>query len=491
MPVLAKIEASQVSSRDRGVEQAPSFIDPDNKDFNSFISVCGDRPSLFVSTSDGASCDEGIEGYVIASNDDGPSVVSRLYVGAGTFTGLTIADLQTGFADEVIRVYVDDLSAPAYEGSLLDLQSGTSAPFTAPFASSAGAAVVSYVPISYRSKLRIVLDNLRTDSTLYYYQIEQRSAGDTVAFDTDTVARALTKEANRLESSARGDQDTSAWNDATKTIAPGEKVTVLDHRGAGTVKRLRFTLDVSALDDVTLQMIWDGQSKPAIDARLGSLFACDPTPGAFDTLPMSVALDGSGAMLTLTLPMPFAARAVVALTNDGIASHDVRTRVDGVDGVPTADWGYLRTVSNQRSSPDQGERYEAAAIDGRGKYVGTVMQMLGQANPTTSLPDPFNFLEGDDHSVADGRVVTQGSGVEEYFDGGWYFIRGTFSAPFSAAVSVGARAPDVPGQVTAVRWSILGDAIDFQKSFGLSFEYGANSPTTALDYASTAFYYAK
>jgi hypothetical protein len=42
-----------------------------------------------------------------------------------------------------------------------------------------------------------------------------------------------------------------------------------------------------------------------------------------------------------------------------------------------------------------------------------------------------------------------------------------------------------------VRWSILGDAIDFQKSFGLSFEYGANSPTTALDYASTAFYYAK
>ncbi|HEX4340670.1 MAG TPA: hypothetical protein VH062_32400 [Polyangiaceae bacterium] len=58
-------------------------------------------------------------------------------------------------------------------------------------------------------------------------------------------------------------------------------------------------------------------------------------------------------------------------------------------------------------------------------------------------------------------------------------------------MSIGARAPDVPGQVTAVRWSLLGDAIDFQKSFDLSFEYGANSPATALDYASAALYYAK
>ena len=73
----------------------------------------------------------------------------------------------------------------------------------------------------------------------------------------------------------------------------------------------------------------------------------------------------------------------------------------------------------------------------------------------------------------------------------WYFVHGTFSATFSAAVSVGERAPDIPGQVTAVRWSLLGDAIDFQRSFDFSFEYVANSPPTALDHSSVAVYYSK
>ena len=57
-------------------------------------------------------------------------------------------------------------------------------------------------------------------------------------------------------------------------------------------------------------------------------------------------------------------------------------------------------------------------------------------------------------------------------------------------VSVGPREPGVPGQATAVRWSLLGDAIDFHNSFNLSFEYGANAPATAIDYSSVAFYYA-
>src|SRR5581483_11285520 len=165
--------------------------------------------------------------------------------------------------------------------------------------------------------------------------------------------------------------------------------------------------------------------------------------------------------------------------------------IDGVEGVPAADWGYLRTVSNHRASPEPGERYQVASINARGKYVGTVMRMLGQANPTGSFPDPFNFLEGDDLTLADGKIVTQGTGVEESFDGGWYFVHGPFSAPFSAAVSVGPRAPDIPGQVTAVRWSLLGDAIDFRRSLDLSYEYGADSPVTAIEYGSVALYYAR
>lgn len=392
---------------------------------------------------------------------------------------------------ETIRIYVDDLSRPAYEGPLADLETGANAPFVPPLTTDNRGALVSYVPISYRSRLRIVLDDLLSPATVYYHQVDLRAADETAPFDVASLARVLGKGVTRLESSAKGTPGTSAWKDEKSTLAPGEELTVLDHAGAGTLKRMKLTLDTAALDHVRLRITWDSRSKPAVDAPLDVLFACRPTPATFTTLPMSAEVNGARATLTLSLPMPFSQNARVVLSNEGAEAYDVEARFDGVEGVPSDKWGYLHAIYNHRAAPDLGERYEVVNVEGAGKYVGTVLAMLGQTNPTTSLKDPFNFLEGDDLSVADGTPVTMGTGVEEYFDSGWYFVNGVFSAPFSAVVSVGPRAPDVPGQATAVRWSLLGDAIDFQHSFNLSFEYGANAPATAIDYSSVAFYYAQ
>ena len=41
------------------------------------------------------------------------------------------------------------------------------------------------------------------------------------------------------------------------------------------------------------------------------------------------------------------------------------------------------------------------------------------------------------------------------------------------------------------RWYILSDAINFQSSLDLEFEYGANKPYIISDYASVAFFYLK
>jgi hypothetical protein len=59
-----------------------------------------------------------------------------------------LSKLNTGFVDEVVRVYVDDLTKPAYEARLADLQAGTDPLFAPPLTSSQSGAVVSYVPIS-------------------------------------------------------------------------------------------------------------------------------------------------------------------------------------------------------------------------------------------------------------------------------------------------------------------------------------------------------
>jgi hypothetical protein len=44
-------------------------------------------------------------------------------------------------------------------------------------------------------------------------------------------------------------------------------------------------------------------------------------------------------------------------------------------------------------------------------------------------------------------------------------------------------------EITALRWNAASDAISFQNTFRLSFEYGANMPATADEYSAVSFYY--
>ena len=64
-------------------------------------------------------------------------------------------------------------------------------------------------------------------------------------------------------------------------------------------------------------------------------------------------------------------------------------------------------------------------------------------------------------------------------------------SPFASLIHVSQDTTTGIGEVTAVRFHALADAIDFQDHFRLAFEYGANKPATAIDYAATSFYYAR
>jgi hypothetical protein len=491
LPVLGQSRSAQSSSRERDGAATTPGLEPGNKDFNNFMAICGQRPQVVAGGSDGAECDPGIEGYVIASADDGPGFVSRLFMGAGNLNGhLDPSYLTTGFTVETIRIYVDDLSEPAFEGPVAELLDGSRAPFVPPLTREQSGSLVSYLPISYRSKMRIVLDHLRTDGETYYYQVDRRSVAATSAFDPRALAKALPDGVAELQAKASGMSRTTSWTDDDMTVPAGEAVALLDRDGPGAIRRFELTADVDALDDLVLQASWD-DAELDVDAPLSDLFACKAGAASFDTLPMAVHVDGSQAVLTLTLPMPFASRAVVSVHNGGRRERAVHARVQGVGAVPGATWGYLHAVRNDRRMPADGERYQVIDVAGRGKYVGAAVRFAGHAYPATLIPDPFNFLEGDDTAVADGEAVRQGTGTEESFDGGWYFRSGPFSAPFSAVVSVGPGASADSGQITAVRWQVLTAAIDFQHSFDLSYEYGADVPSTVNEYTSVAFYYLK
>ena len=266
---------------------------------------------------------------------------------------------------------------------------------------------------------------------------------------------------------------------------------MLDRDGAGTIESLRITVNNATpanLASITLRLTWDDATIYAVDLPLGALFGQTSELAGFKTLPMTAELDGSDAVLTLSLPMPFSTRARVELVNTGTASQSVGVRVEGVPRC-TANAGRLHADPSERSAPvAAGTRFPVATFSGRGRYVGSVVALRGTADTTLPDPSPFNFLEGDAVLEVDGKLVGHGTGTEDFFDGGWYFEGGPFASPFAAMISM-ASTPQSIGRVNAVRWQVTTGAVDFRDSFALSLEYGTNLPSTAVRYSSVAFSY--
>jgi hypothetical protein len=116
---------------------------------------------------------------------------------------------------------------------------------------------------------------------------------------------------------------------------------------------------------------------------------------------------------------------------------------------------------------------------GRGHYVGTLlsMQMLRGRG--------IGFLEGDEMVYVDGETKPSinGTGTEDYFNSGWYFNYGVYSAPYHGVTIK----DDEKSRINAYRWHIE-DAIPFKKSIRFTIEHGAGNDVTA-DYSSVAFWY--
>ena len=491
LPVLASGQYRMFAGYDRNENSSYPLLDPGNKDFNNFLAVCGVDLDVAFEESDGsASCAPGLQGYVVVADDNGPGVVSRSLFAVGTIDPLSGADVT--FEDERVRVYVDDLQAPIYDGKLADWRSGAAPAFAAPLTTWTSGSLVSYVPISYKSKLRILLDNLSTTSA-YYHRVDVLSGTEPSAFlprprPKEEIARAL----DGFRAQARGGENKTAWVSGAFTVPENGTADLLDAAGPASIDLLHLTLDTTDLADLgalAVTMTWDDQAKPAVDLPLASLFGAEQTLTSFDTLPMSVTVGNGQTDLTLAMPMPFASRAKITLSNRGAKAIALRAEILGSSALPQAEWGYLHAERREQSTGfESGARYIAADLHGRGKYVGTMMFVRGRQDPETAISSPFNFLEGDDRTTVDG-IVSQGTGTEDVFDGGWYFIDGRYDRPFTALIAKSSDDATNEGAVSMLRWNVLANAIPFRDAFRLDFEYGANRPETAISYASVAFYY--
>jgi Protein of unknown function (DUF2961) len=285
--------------------------------------------------------------------------------------------------------------------------------------------------------------------------------------------------------------DPTGGNVDYRIVAPGSSITILDHRGAGIVRRFHMTFYprpplgapeqvIAAHRQVILRMYWDGESSPSVEVPVGDFFGVGfGEQRDYVSLPLSETSGG----YTCYWPMPFHRAARWTLTNLSGAAFIAYWNVDF-----TAERALPKHVPHfhaqwRRENPTTpGRSYTILEARGVGHFVGTALFMHGLAS---GGPNPLAFLEGDEEIVVDDMPTpaVSGTGTEDYFNAGWQFEHGPFSAPYGGAVI----RDTAMARVSAYRWHIE-DAIPFEKSIRVAIEHGGTNDVPG-DYSSVAYFY--
>jgi hypothetical protein len=470
--VLATTRHRQATSRDRLTGELPpvALVANGNRDMNNFVCKSANAeaaPGQLVSyVFDEPACKESyVRGFVLA-RFEGHGELVRLW--------LTALSLESGgFDDEMLRIYVDDHPRPLIQAPLSKVADGSLGEiFAAPFGAEAPDHVSWRYPVVFDEKLIVAVDRLGSFD-LFYHQSdvlltdEPRHAASHRLPERDGAKAAL---GAPLGAPAVGAP-------ISIHLEPGASNAVLSLDGPFTLAAVRVTSS-SPLDAVRLQVAFDGE--PSMDLPLPDLFAASrasPDPAS----------PSLGPGLELRLPMPFSTSTTWSLTNGGSSPVDLTLSFEGEAGVPDAPFGRLRVVHSDTLGPTTKASHPVAHMLGPGRLAGVCIVMQGHAMATGALSDPYNFLEGDERVSLDGELALDGTGTEDYFDSAFYFARGPFASPFAQAFGIADDGQS--GEVSACRWHLFNDRLDFTSSLDFDLEIGPGLPELLDRYRSVAFVY--
>jgi len=351
---------------------------------------------------------------------------------------------------------------------------GDKAPFFSPLAGRSSGGAYSYVPIPYAKSLRVVIKTKPfTRSSRKYFHINYRTfpkGANVTSFprelDEETVA--LVREVCRAWQSCGsvGSDDELAGEGAMAgrwTLNGGESATCFDLEGAGVLREWRLRLapgqNVGAvaraglLRDLVLRMYWDGSPLPSVEVPVGDFFCNAFHRREFAALPL---VHTNGAY-TCRFPMPFRENARGVIANEGTTPVTVEWTGQRSTNTPAADARYFHAAWS--AAVGSGTPFTVLNARGEGHLVGCYLNVI-------STQGDWRILEGDEVIRVDGETQPSwhGTGLEDYFSGAWYYT-GLSDLPTHGLLE---KAAMRTGQY---RFHSL-DAVPFDKSLGMTFEFG-------------------
>jgi len=483
-PAFVARQASSYDRRSRRPEDGDSWFANDDFATNS-------APNL-VRVETGAA---GERRYVLL-DAQGPGAVVRLWTATPAGT---------------LRLFIDDDPRPALEAPMGALLAGRVEPFLPPFAQVTAMGHSLYFPFPFRKRCLVTIDTLDSVDPFsgrvvdkVYYQIGWRQYVGALdeqlrPFSGDEVARArpaLARVAAALAANRPLEADPAPAR-TTIPIAPAKvdpsrpSITTVDApAGGGLIRRLRLTTperDPERLRATVVAISFDGEE--TVRAPLTDLFGSSPGLNPYDSLPFTVARDGT---LTSRFPMPFRSRAVVTVAWPMAAGTPTPPPVEISGEIvvePRAFAPDTTLLFHARARPSTAlptrplSDWHIATLTGRGHQVGT---LLGVRNP----PGTFWWGEGDEKVFVDAEPFPSlfGTGTEDYFGYAWSSTE-RFAHPYHAQTLAPGPGDGFGGWFSMNRFLIL-DPVPFSTSLRFDLELWHWSET-AVAASALLYWYAQ
>ncbi len=312
-----------------------------------------------------------------------------------------------------LRIYVDGEKSPGVEGKLDELflaAERTGARYVPQPAFNYEGGYNLYLPIHFRAGIRVEMEAL-DDLDEFYIQLDYRN---TTTQETSARLYGI-RESSGLRLAYRGrgapeferdfheSKTNSVRTDHTFQLIPGESGFPLEIAGPGIIRQLSFSGE--SLEQVQLQIFWDGQKAPAVQAPLKYFF------GQFRT----VGLNSRPGEDDCYFPMPFRQKARFVLSllpgprKD--ATVDLRLSWEEVRQIPSKALYFCARFSEE--NPARGfQDFTILRTAGSGHFLGI------------NLFDSGHNHGGGDVALIDAAgpvpLVLHGICAEDYFSFAWH-----------------------------------------------------------------------
>jgi hypothetical protein len=349
-----------------------------------------------------------------------------------------IVRVWTARSEGTIKVFFDGDNSPVFDGAAEEF-------FMHPWTRYAEAAGLdldvlngafyqrnaAYCPMPFAKRCRITWTG--DVNKIHFYQIQVRlyqSDRDVTTFkpgDLKTYADDIQHAAEVLKDpQTRWPYRSSDSPRAIKaSVEPGARAEALKLEGPGTIERLTLRVTADDLDAALRQTIlnirFDDYPSSQVQSPIGDFFGAAPGVNPYDSVPFSVAADGT---MTCRYVMPFAKNATIFFENLG--TQAVTVQGEAFSGEYA--WDAERSMHfRARWRIDHGLTASGAephdipflVANGAGVYVGSVTYVL---NPN-DVPSPGGnwWGEGDEKIFVDSdvRPSTFGTGSEDYYNYAW------------------------------------------------------------------------